>query len=232
MHCRKVSSVSWVLKTHGLHVGGVWFCNHYSDFAFQGAACIWVWWESNVGERVVRAITKGSGVAKHGLAQKAWAVLGSFTEGRLAVPQPRGAQGTRRVTGLPPRTAWGPTWRGRPGMEGEPYRYLHLWLILGTPVSRETILQALGTGTGDDCHPGSSPGWRGGDFCPDCCPLSCTEKENSRPHDPSSGQPLLRAWGRSLFFKTMLPAFQGNFCLWRWRERRLQRCVLTHFRKC
>lgn len=93
-----------MLKTHGLHVGGVWLCN-YSDFAFQGAACIWVWWESTVGERVSRAITKGSGVAGHRLAQKAWAVLGSFTEGRLAVPQRWGVHGTWWVTGLPPRTA-------------------------------------------------------------------------------------------------------------------------------
>ena len=60
-----------------------------------------VWWESNVGERWSGPSPK----AVVWLAQKAWAVLGSFTEGRLAVPQPRGAQGTRGVTGLPPRTA-------------------------------------------------------------------------------------------------------------------------------
>lgn len=50
-----------------------------------------------MAKRVSRAITEGRGMAEHRLAQKAWAVLGSFTEGRLAVPQPRGAQGTRWV---------------------------------------------------------------------------------------------------------------------------------------
>lgn len=37
-------------------------------------------------------------------------------------------------------------------------------------------------------------------------PVSCAERENPRPRDPSGGQPLLRARGRSLFFKTMLRA--------------------------
>ena len=208
MQCREVSTVSWMLKIHGLRVGVVWLCNHYSDFACQSTACIWVWWESNVAKWVSRAITKGRGMAEHGLAQKAWAVLGSFTEGRLAVPQPWGAQGTRGVTGLPSRTAWGPTWRGRPGMEGEPCMYPHLWLIPGTTVCREMISQALGMGTRDDCHPGSSSGWKGGDLCPHCCPVSCAE----RTHDH-----MVSAAG-SHFWGPVEGAFSLKQCSARFRE--------------
>lgn len=55
-------------------------------------------------------------MAGHGLAQKAWAVLGSFTEGRLAVPQRWGAHGTWWVTACLPDCV--SPHEGRPGIGG------------------------------------------------------------------------------------------------------------------